>query len=64
MVAKFFLAWLVEGVLHQNTVELSIQVDLVSYKLETSFNSVQEALLNDELLNVGDFSTQVLNALT
>jgi hypothetical protein len=63
MIAQLFLAGFVECVLHQNTVKLSVQVDLVSNKLETSFDSVQETLLYDELLYVGYFTTQVYNAL-
>ncbi len=64
MIAQLLLSGLIESVLHQNTVKLSVQVDLVSHKLEASFNRVQETLLDDELLNVGDFTAQVLNTLT
>lgn len=64
MVAQLFFAWLVQSVLHQNAVELTVEIDFVTNKLEPSFNCIQEALLDDELLDVADLSTQVLNALT
>jgi hypothetical protein len=64
MIAQLLLSGLVESVLHQNTVKLTVQVNLVSHKLEASFDRVQETLLDDELLNVGDFTAQVLNTLT
>ena len=64
MVAQLFFAWLVQSVFHQNAVELTVEIDLVTNKLEPSFNCIQEALLDDELFDVADLSTQVLNTLT
>ena len=64
MVAQLFFAWLVQSVFHQNAVELTVKIDLVTNKLEPSFNRIQETLLDNELFDVADLSAQVLNALT
>jgi hypothetical protein len=49
--------------LHQNAVELTVEINLVSYKLESGFNCIQETLLDDELFDVGDLAAQILDAL-
>ena len=64
MVTKLLFARLVERMFHQNTVKLTVKINLVSNELETSLYSVQESLLYDELLDVVDVAAQILNALT
>lgn len=49
--------------LHQNTVELAVEINFISDKLKSSLNCIQKPLLHDKLLDIIDFSTQVLDAL-
>lgn len=44
-------------------VELPVQIDLVSVGLELIVNCSQEALLDNEFLNVVNFATKVSNTL-
>ncbi len=44
-------------------VELPVQIDLVSVSLELIVNCSQEALLDNEFLNVVNFATKVSNTL-
>lgn len=61
MVRLVLLAWLVQGVLSQNDVELTKQVNAVSHELEAVVDSVQFALLDNEFLDVGNWTSKFSN---
>jgi len=63
MVVQVFFAGLVHGMLLQDDIELSEQVNFISNELESVVDSDQETLLNHEFLDVTDGSAQVSDTL-
>lgn len=64
VIAEILFLWFIKSMLLQDNIELTEQINLISYKLESVINGGQETLLNNELLHIVAWHSQVLNRLS